>query len=268
MLIKNTKISDDKVLKDILIEENKIVKIADNIASEDNETIDANGAYVFPGLIDLHVRLKNDTLNQKNLNTLSNDCAKGGVTTALIIPDFLPRLDNESFLELLNAKVNTLPTTMLLSAPLINEDTNKLNNIATLIQNGAVAIWGKSHINSNLIRRGIQYAKMRKTPFLIDCYDDDLDDNGVMNDGEVAFKLGLPGISKISETSEVAKLCEIAKYYNMPILFQTLSTKRSIELTKEAKKAIKSYAEVSIHHLLKNDKSCDDFNTHAKIKPP
>ncbi|MDR1007363.1 MAG: amidohydrolase family protein [Campylobacteraceae bacterium] len=268
MLIKNAKMSDDKNLKDIFIENGKIVKVADSITDKDNDTIDANGAYLFPGLIDLHVRLKNDTLNQKNLNTLSDDCVKGGVTTALIVPDFIPRLDNESFLELLNAKVNTLPTTIFLSAPLMNEETNKLNNIATLIQNGAIAIWGKSHVNSNLIRRGMQYAKMRKTPFLIDCYDDDLDDNGVMNDGEVAFKLGLPGISKISETSEVAKLCEMAKYYNMPILFQTLSAKRSVELVKEAKETMEAYAEVSIHHLLKNDTSCDDFNTYAKIKPP
>ncbi|MDR1460779.1 MAG: hypothetical protein LBI78_03970 [Campylobacteraceae bacterium] len=62
---------------------------------------------------------------------------------------------------------------------------------------------------------------MRKTPFLIDCYDDDLDDNGVMNDGEVA------------------KLCEIAKYYDMPILFQTLSVKRSIEPYKRGEKSNK-----------------------------
>ncbi|MDR1615155.1 MAG: amidohydrolase family protein [Campylobacteraceae bacterium] len=265
MLIKNAKIAD--TLKDVLIEEGKIVKIADSI-DKDTQILDAKGAYLLPGLIDLNVRLKNDTLNQKNLDTLSNDCARGGVTTSLIIPDFLPRLDNESFLELLNAKVNTMPTTMLLSAPLVNEETNKLNNIATLIQNGAIAIWGKSHVNSNLIRRGIQYAKMKQTPFLIDCYDDDLDDNGVMNDGATAFKLGLPGISKVSESSEAAKLCEIAKYYDTPILFQTLSVNRSVELVKEAKKTIKAYAEVSIHHLLKNDTSCDGFNTYAKIKPP
>ncbi|MDR1976108.1 MAG: amidohydrolase family protein [Campylobacteraceae bacterium] len=268
MLIKNAKISGEESLKDVLIEGDKIVKIADSIKGE-NEVIDAKGAYLLSGLIDLNVRLKNGVLNQKNLDTLSNDCARGGVTTSLIIPDFLPRLDNESFLELLNAKVHTLPTTIFLSAPLVNEETDKLNNIATLIQNGAIAVWGKSHVNSNLIRRGIQYAKMKQTPFLIDCYDNDLDDNGVMNEGEVSFKLGLPGISKVSETSEVAKLCEIAGYYEQkPILFQTLSAKRSIELINGAKKSLNAYAEVSIHHLLKNDSSCDEFNTYAKIKPP
>ncbi|MDR2081216.1 MAG: amidohydrolase family protein [Campylobacteraceae bacterium] len=264
MLIKNAKITGEKTLKSVLLEGGKIAKIADMI-DEQSETIDALGAYLLPGLIDLNVRLKNGALNQKNLDTLSNDCARGGVTTSLITPDFLPRLDNESFLELLSAKVSALNTTVLLSAPLVNEETNKLNNIATLIENGAIAVWGKSHVNSNFIRRGIQYAKMKQTLFMAECYDDDLDDNGVMNDGKVAFKLGLPGISKVSETSEVAKLCEIAGYYDTPILFHTLSSKRSVELVNNTKNA---YAEVSIHHLLKNDASCDGFNTYAKIKPP
>jgi dihydroorotase len=267
VLIKNAKIAGEKTLKDVLIEEGKIAKIAESIDKKD-ETIDAKGAYLLPGLIDLNVRLKNDTLNQKNLDTLSNNCARGGVTTSLIIPDFLPRLDNESFLELLSAKADALRTTMFLSAPLVNEETNKLNNIATLVQNGAAAIWSKSHINSNLIRRGIQYAKMKQVIFMAECYDDDLDDNGVINDGKVAFKLGLPGISKVSETSEVARLCEIAAYYGTPTLFHTLSSKRSVELVSEAKRNVEAYAEVSIHHLLKNDASCDGFNTYAKIKPP
>jgi dihydroorotase len=109
---------------------------------------------------------------------------------------------------------------------------------------------------------------MKQVIFMAECYDDDLDDNGVMNEGKVAFKLGLPGISKVSETSEVAKLCEIAVYYDTAALFHTLSSKRSVELVSEAKKSVVVYAEVSIHHLLKNDASCDGFNTYAKIKPP
>ncbi|MDR3346809.1 MAG: amidohydrolase family protein [Campylobacteraceae bacterium] len=268
MLIKNAKVTGFDTLLDILIKDGKIAKIAQNIDEKDEELIEAKGSYALPGLIDLNVRLKNGVLNQKNLDTLSNDCARGGVTTALIISDFTPRLDNESFLELLNAKVGSLGVNVLLSAPLVNDETEKLNNIATLIQNGASAIWSKSHINSNLIRRGVQYANMKKTPLLVDCYDSDLDDNGVMNEGKVSFKLGLPGISKVSETSEVARLCEIAGYYKADIVFQTLSSERSINLVKEAKKNLKAYSEVSIHHLLKNDSSCDEFNTHAKIKPP
>jgi dihydroorotase len=261
MLIKNAQINGKK--QDILIKNGKIAQIADSI--EGSEFVDAKGALALPGLIDLNVRLKNDTLNQKNLESLSSDCVRGGITTALIIPDFTPTLDNESFLELLDAKLSSMSATLLSCAPLVGAD-DKLNNIATLIQNGASALWCRSYINSNLLRRGAQYAKMKSTPLLLDCYDHDLDDNGVMNEGEVAYKMGLPGISKVSETSEVAKLCEIAEHYDACVIFDTLSTSRSVELIRAS--SPKSYAQISIHHLLKNDTACNDFNTHAKLRPP
>jgi dihydroorotase len=90
-----------------------------------------------------------------------------------------------------------------------------------------------------------------------------------MNDGFSASKMGLSGISKISETAEVAKVSEMAHSYGATVVLKSLSTKRSLEIAK-AHKALKSdlYAEVSIHHLAKNDTSCDGFNTYAKLMPP
>jgi len=155
------------------------------------------------------------------------------------------------------------------SAPLRNDQTDKLNDIARFINNGAVAIWTNSNINSNFIKRGMQYAHMKNKALLCFCYNPDLDDLGLVNEGKISSKLGLSGISKFSESSEVAKVAELSIELNSTVVFQSLSTKRSLDIIKSAKKLSKNiYSEVSVHHIIKNDKSCDGFNTYAKILPP
>jgi dihydroorotase len=90
-----------------------------------------------------------------------------------------------------------------------------------------------------------------------------------MNEGEVSFKLGLPGISKIGEISEVAKVAQMSMHYDVPTLFQALSTRRAVNLVYDAKKRFSQiYAEVSIHHLVLDERACDGFNTYAKLNPP
>ena len=157
MIFKQVRLTDNGPLQDVLIQEGKITKIASSIHIG-GEVIEGNGKWLLPGLIDLNVRLKNDTLNQKHLEMLSHDAARGGVTTCVVMPDFSPRLDNETLLELLNAKLSHDRISLLLAAPLTTKESEKLNNLATLIENGACAIQGNSSINANLIRRGIQYA--------------------------------------------------------------------------------------------------------------
>ena len=222
-----------------------------------------------PGLIDLNVRFSNSTLNQEHIDKLASSCLKGGVTTAVVMSDFSPRLESATLLELVKFKIDQAKIDLKMSAPLADEKEDQLHNIATLLNNGAAAILADSHRNANLLRRGMQYATMKKRPLFVQCYEPNLDDNGLMNDGAIASKLGLSGISKISETAEVAKVAEMAHFYGATVVLKSLSTKRSLEIAK-AHKALKSdlYTEVSIHHLSKNDSSCDGFNTYAKLMPP
>lgn len=268
MIFKKVQLCGYETYQDVKVEHGKIVAI-ESLIDEEDEIVHGNGRYLIPGVIDLNVRLKNDSLSQNHIQLLAKDALKGGVSTALIMPDFTPRLDNETLLELLNAKLATLNVNFHLAAPLTTQSNSTLNNIATLIKNGAVAIQGDSSVNANIVRRGLQYALMGNVPLLCNCYEPNLDDAGVMNEGEISFKLGLPGISKIAEISEVAKMAEVATYYKAPVLLQSLSTLRSIELCNEAKKrGAHIRAEISIHHLCKTDVCCDGFNTAAKIKPP
>ncbi|NOX15020.1 MAG: amidohydrolase family protein [Epsilonproteobacteria bacterium] len=271
-LIKNAliEVGGDYVKKDILFDDLHILDIQENISKKrEYRVVDANKAYVLPGLIDLNVRLANNILSKKNLEKLVNSAKKGGVTSAIIMSDFIPRLESSTLLDFLKTSFDNLAINLKVNVPLANEENEKLNNIATLLNNGASAIFGNSNINLNLLKRGLQYANMKQKPFFCFCYEPNLDDQGLMNEGEISFKLGLSGISKSSESIEVAKIAELSLEYDANIIFQSISTKRSLEIINTAKtKKQNLFSEVSIHHLLKNDENCDGFNTYAKILPP
>jgi len=268
VLIKNAKLADGNI-KDVLVKEGSIERVENSIEIEnDTRVIDAKKNFLLPGLVDLNVRLANSTLSKNSLKKLTKTALSGGVTTSLIMPDFTPRLDSSTLLEHFNIKAQKEQCDFHVAAPLSNKE-ERLNNIATLLNNGTTAIWTTSSCNPNILKRGFQYARMKQAPIFCKCYDDDLDDNGVMNEGELSFKLGLPGISKVSENSEVAKIAELSLINNTKIIFQSLSTKRSINIIREIKKRNKNiYSELSVHHLCKTEDACDGFNTYAKIFPP
>ncbi len=271
MLIKNAFVPTQEGLSpcDVLIQGGKIVRVEKQIEALDEEQIDATGLLVLPGFIDLNVRFSNSTLNQEHIDKLASSCIKGGVTTAVVMSDFSPRLESATLLELVKFKIDQAKIDLKISAPLADQKEDQLHNVATLLNNGAAAILADSHRNANLLRRGMQYATMKNRPVFVQCYEPNLDDNGLMNDGFVASKLGLSGISKISETAEVAKVAEMARFYDASVVLKSLSTKRSLDIAKEHKaNSEKLYTEVSIHHLCKNDNSCDGFNTYAKLMPP
>jgi dihydroorotase len=271
-LIKNALIQsgNEFVKKDVLINNKKIIDIKETINEKDGyHILDAKNSFLLPGLIDLNVRLANDVLSKKNLEKLVMSAKKGGITSAVIISDFEPRLESSTLLDFLKTSFDNSAINLNVNVPLTNKDNDKLNNIATLLNNGAGAICSNSNINLNLLKRGFQYAKMKDKPFFCFCYEPNLDDQGLMNEGDISFKLGLSGISKSSESVEVAKVAELSLDFESKIVFQTISTKRSLDIINSAKKSSKNiFAEVSIHHLLKNDESCDGFNTYAKILPP
>lgn len=271
MLIKNATLPTKEGLKavDIAIKEGRIAKIAPALSLNEDPCIDATGLFVLPGLIDLNVRFSNSTLNQGHIDKLASRCLRGGVTTAVVMSDFTPRLESATLLELVKFKIDQADIDIQLSAPLADEKEDQLHNIATLLNNGACSILANSNRNANLLRRGMQYATMKDKPLFVQCYEPNLDDNGLMNEGAIASKLGLSGIAKVSETTEVAKVSEMALFYQAKVVLKTLSTRRSLEIVQSQKKHHSSlYSEVSIHHLCKNDASCDGFNTYAKIMPP
>lgn len=252
MIIKNAKIYG-KELKDLEISQGLIQKIGENLQGE--EIFDAKGLTLLPSFIDLCVYLKNDKFSLNHLDLLEKECLKGGVSTILLrdVMDF----DEETFILFLqNLSHRTL---QIFSSVKVKEP---LKNIASMINQGAVALELESKLNANILKIAMQYALMKKVPIFAKCLNEDFDDNGVMNDCLLSSKLGLIGMSEVAESSEVAKLKEIAIFYQSEVIYDCLSLARSLKI------ATDETILVSIHHLIKNENACENFNTAAKIKPP
>ncbi|EHO4166859.1 metal-dependent hydrolase [Campylobacter coli] len=257
MLIKNAKIYG-KNLQDLLIKDGKIVKIGANLDDND-EVLDAQGMTLLPSFVDLCVNLKNDKFSLSNLELLEKECLRGGVG-AIILRDCMD-FDEESFSlflqNLKTRKIQIFPSICAL------DKQGKLKNLATLFNKGAHALELKSSSDANILRVGMQYALMKEKSIFVKCHDENFDDNGVMNDCEASFELGLAGMSAVAESSEVAKIQEVAKFYGVKVIFDLLSLKRSIELLEDENLKL-----ISIHHLIKDDSACAGFNTAAKLNPP
>lgn len=267
MIIKNAVLCDANGERqgDVEVIDGIITKVADNLSGED--IVDAAGAYLLPGLIDLNVSLNDGQLNASRLQSLSKSAVKGGVTTLVLNPYSEPAINNEIVLEFVLER--KFEGAKIKSAVCATQEDKALSNIAILLKKGAVAPSLDSSVDSNLIRRIFEYMKMYDGTVFCMPKDRALNGNGVMFEGSVSSTLGLPGISVLGEIIHVTKMIEIARYFDVQVLFKGLFTRRSIEMITQAKKeGLKVFSEISIHHLCLDDRACDEFNTYAKIFPP
>ncbi|CAM2877459.1 amidohydrolase family protein [Helicobacter burdigaliensis] len=276
MIIKGAMICDAKQEQrgDVRIEEGKIIKVARSILPNENEEIiDAEGMVLLPSAIDLNVRVKDLKLTKNNLIELSKKALKGGVTLGVLMPDCKPSLSTEMGVELLNALKEDFRAKII---PAVASCTERLssgnygiNELSTLHKKGACAIYTKSSEEGNILKRACEFSSMLKMPMFFECEDESLSANGVMNDGELSWRLGLPAIPTLSETKEVAKIAEVVCFMGVKSVFLCISTERSMEILLEAKKRNKDiFIQTSIHHLMLTENLCNGYNSAAKIKPP
>lgn len=274
MLIKNAILVDAQSSRqgDILIRGERITAIGSSIDAEGEEIIDAAGAYLMPGLIDLNFNLQDPgNRSVESLDTAIMEAAKGGITQIAALPYTHPVIDSETTMEYLHARVagkKGAKLSILASATLGGEG-EKLSEQSALYKNGALACHIRSCADANVLRRTFEYAWMENKTLFVTCQNPALEAGGVMSDGEVASRLGLPSIIAIGQSSEVARVCEMARYLDVKTLIQDVSTAASVALIEATKSRFgKLYAEVGIDHLILNDTACDDFNTMAKVYPP
>lgn len=257
MLIKNARIYAEKV-QDIRIENGFITQIADEIRADD-EIFDAHNLVLLPSFIDLNVSLKNEHFCIENLKNLEEECLKSGVS-AVVLKDTMD-FDEESFAlfleHLKNLKLQVFATAR------VCDKAGKLKNLSTLINKGVFALQCQSSHKASVLRQSMQYALMKEKTLFVHCFEAGFDDNGVMNDCATSFELGLVGISAVSEFSEVAKIKQIAEFYKVKVLYECLSLEKSLNLLDNT-----DLVQTSIHHLLKSDEQCLQFNTFAKLMPP
>lgn len=223
---------------------------------------------VMPALIDLNVKVKDGVLNSKSIDALSSSAKKGGVHQIVLNPESTPAIDDEIVLEFVQNNHNN-EAQIHCAFNTIKASDATLSNIAILLKRGAVAPFMSTTTHNNLAIKIAEYVKMYGVTLFCRAEDRSLSNMGVMLEGEVSSKLGLAGIPAIGELLHVSRMIELARYYKIKVLFQSIANPRSIEMITKAKsEGVDLQCEVSIHHLLHADSLCENFNTAAKIYPP
>lgn len=265
----------------IKINDNGIIEsIANNVESNanlhkskdiDNEILDLKNALIAPQLIDLNVFPKNKSLSRNSILSLGKKAKSGGVGILTLNSATNPAIDNEmamEFVKNISSEVVILPLIASNVADL-NAKSNcdsKICDITILHTLGGVGINLDSAKDANTIDKVAKYAKMLDIPLFINA-NDNL--GGMINCGALSAELGIPARNPLSEIKEVAKILEVAIFYNIKVVFSAISEIRSLKLINEAKKHNPQiFAEVSIHHLVLSDEACINYNTSAKINPP
>lgn len=277
ILIKNGRVVDpanqrDEVC-DVLICDGKIKKVGKDIASEQAEVIDATGKVVMPGLIDLHVHLREPGFEYKE--TIETGCraaAHGGVTTICPMPNTNPPIDSpERVKDLLeraqNAPVHVLPV----GAVTLGQEGKVVADIKGMKEAGAVALSedGKSVMDTLVFRKGLQEAAKYDIPMFSHCEDKSLVDGGVMNAGKKAVELGLPGITNAVEDVIVARDILMSKEAGNQLHLCHCSTKDSAVLIDMAKKqGLPVTGEVCPHHFTMSDDEITEDHGRFKMNPP
>jgi dihydroorotase len=253
-------------------------RIADQSAIRNPQSeiaeIDGKGLIVAPGLIDMHVHLREPGFAHKEtIASGARAAAAGGFTTVVCMPNTSPIADTPSTITWIKdrardtASVNVLPT----SAISKNLDGEELAPIASVVQSGVVAITddGKCVQNHELMRRAVEYARMVGVPVLDHCQDYNLVGNGVVNEGEWSTLLGLSGWPAAGEEAVVMRNILLAELCDHHIHCQHISTAGSVRLIREARaRGVKISGEVCPHHIALTDASIQNFDTNCKMNPP
>lgn len=277
ILIKNGRLVDpanewDEVC-DVLICDNIIERIGVGISKEDAVLIDAEGKIVMPGLIDLHVHLREPGFEYKEtIETGARAAAHGGVTTICPMPNTNPVIDSAERVEDLlkraeKACVHILPV----GAVTVGQEGRELADIQGMKEAGAVALSedGKSVMDTALYREGLYEAAKCNLPVFAHCEDKSLAGNGVMNKGKKAEELGLPGISNAVEDVIAARDIFLSKEAGNRLHLCHCSTKDSAALVKMAKEqGLIVTGEVCPHHFTMSDDEITEDHGRFKMNPP
>lgn len=261
-------------ISDVLVDGTKIVKVAKEIQDAADETIDASGCYVMPGLIDLHVHLRDPGLTHKEtLETGGRAAARGGVTTVCAMPNTKPITDTKEMVEELHKRAaEESPIHVIqLGAVTKGEKGEELADIEGMAKAGCHAISedGKSVMNAALYRKGMKLAKECGISVFAHCEDINMVEGGVMNAGAKAEALGVKGITNSVEDVIVARDILLAKETEVRLHLCHCSTADSVKMIDAAKKAgLLVTGEVCPHHFILSDEDIKENDGQFKMNPP
>lgn len=277
LLIKNGRVIDpsqklDEVC-DLLLADGKVLQIGGKMPAAE-ETLDAKGLIVAPGLIDMHVHLR-EPGNEEEENIASGSAAAvaGGFTSIACMPNTTPPLDDATAIEFVNgqaARVN-LCNVFAIGAITKGREGRELAEMGQMVRAGAVAFSddGRGIANAAVMMRALQYITMFDRPIIQHCEDADLAGKGVMHSGDASVRLGLPGIPASSECLMLQRDLTLATDTGARYHVAHISTAGAVKLVRRAKHdGVRVTSEVTPHHLLLTDEACASYDTNFKMSPP
>lgn len=227
-----------------------------------------------PGIIDLSARLREPGAEQKGtIVSETRAAARGGITTVVCPPDTSPAIDTPAVAELIRrrAKMSANSRVLSMGAMTMGLNGKHLTEMAALISGGCIAISNaRAPIENNLIlRRAMEYAATWDIPLFIQPLDHSLANQGIVHEGRVADRLGLPGIPSIAENIAVASLIELARFSGARLHLQQISTAESVDRVARAQaEGLQISADVAAHQLHLTELDIEGFNANCHLLPP
>ena len=260
---------------DVLVTDGKIAAVGPGLGAPDGADIrDVRGLVVAPGLVDVHVHLREPgNEDEETVASGARAAAAGGFTAVCAMPNTDPVTDNQAavgFIVRQSVRAG-LARVYPIGAVSVGQKGERLAEFGEMVGAGAVAVSddGNPVVSGHLMRTALEYARSFHIPVADHCEEPTLAAGGAMHEGLVATRLGLKGIPAAAEEIMVARDILLAEHTGGHVHLCHMSTRGSVELIRRAKqRGIRVTAEVTPHHLTLTDAACEHYDTHAKMNPP
>lgn len=279
LLLKNAHVIDPQVglndTCDILVRDGKIVEIGTDLTMEKGVERDLEGKIVVPGLVDIHVHLREPGYELKeDIASGTRAAAHGGFTAVCCMPNTKPIIDNALGVEYVQARAAAVGKCRVHVAGSCSQGLkgDTLSEMGDMVAHGAVAFTddGRGVQGTGMMRRVMDYAAQFDRVVMSHCQNEDLVGDGQVNEGVVSTRLGMLGWPAEGEEIQIARDIALCRLTGCPLHVQHLTTARGLDLVRAAKaEGLPVTCEVTPHHLfLTEDAIGDDYNTSLKVNPP
>jgi dihydroorotase len=278
LLVKSGRLVDpesrrDEVV-DLLIRGGRIASVARRIRKPAGaEVLNARGKVVVPGLVDMHVHLREPGReDEETILTGARAAAAGGFTAVACMPNTEPAIDNQETVRFVRQQAEQAPARVFpIGAVTRGRRGEELTEMADLVSAGAVAVSddGRAVTNGEILRHALEYASMFDIPVISHCEDPTLSGAGVMHEGYLSTVLGLKGIPALSEEVMIARDIRLAEFAGARLHIAHVSTAGGVELIRSAKvRGLRVTAEATPHHFTLTDEAVRGYDTDTKVNPP